>query len=310
MKKRIVVTQVSEFLGLHFSRLALEQGYHVLGTGKEAEPHPDFPADIARHPNFQWLSWVPDRGIADVKPIIGIVHMGNLASPQEATDDPEELFHRHVTSLSHVLAVARRHRAVAVFPSFHDGYSPACTDVLDETRIEAVNYFRSPYGLLGELQRFKELWLISAFRSDGVEIRLPRIFDLYGAGMPLGDGRWFSTMVKQATNCGPVDVWGSEKNRYSLIHVQDVAEGLLRLLSVNFTQPLNLGSADCFTPEEWVSKLSLVLNKKLVTKRVVKSLDFAQARIPGLSRTYRALAWESKVPINEGLTGFLKGLSR
>jgi dTDP-glucose 4,6-dehydratase len=138
-------------------------------------------------------------------------------------------------------------------------------------------------------------------RIHNLDVKIARIFNTYGPAMRLDDGRVIPNFIKQAINDEPLTIYGDGEQTRSFCYIDDMIEGLLKLMESDYNGPVNLGN-----PEEWKIKdiaglIMEVSNKKLETKFLPLPEDDPRRRQPDISLAKRVLEWQPRVPLREGL---------
>ena len=162
----------------------------------------------------------------------------------------------------------------------------------------------NPVGVRGcydEAKRFAEAITMAYLRTHKVHTHIVRIFNTYGPRMRIHDGRVVPNFIFQALNNRPLTIYGKGTQTRSFCYVDDLVEGIFRLLHSNMHEPVNLGNPDEFT----IMQLAKIVIRMTSTKSklVYKALppDDPRQRKPDIARAVRVLKWKPRIPLEEGL---------
>jgi UDP-glucuronate decarboxylase len=299
--KRVLVTGGAGFLGSHLCDRLITQGHEVLcldnlftGCKRNVEHLLDCPRfewirhDVI-HPIFLEVDWV--------------FNLACPASPIHYQQNPIKTIKTSVLGALNMLGLAKRVGARILQASTSEVYGDPEIHPQSESYWGRVN----PVGkraCYDEGKRCAEALCIEYHRANYVDIRIARIFNTYGPRMAIDDGRVVSNFIVQALRGEPLTVYGDGSQTRSFCYVDDLIDGLLRLMKYEgpeCEQPHNLGNPEEFTIRQLAELVrELVGTNTPVSERALPSDDPKQRR-PDLSRTRRNLGWEPKIPLREGL---------
>jgi dTDP-glucose 4,6-dehydratase len=300
---RIVVAGGAGFIGSHLTRRFLGQGHEVVildnfVTGRWANTRilQDGPwADRVRlvHANICRL---PDiDGHVDA-----VLNLASPASPVDYLRQPIETLETGSLGTRNLLDLAREHGARFLLASTSEVYGDPLVHPQPETYWGNVNPI-GPRSVYDEAKRFAEA-LASAFaRKEGLTVRIARIFNTYGPGMRLDDGRVIPTFVGQALRGWPITVHGDGLQTRSYCYVDDLVEGLDRLLWSDVEGPVNIGNDEELTILETAQKVVALTGAGSVIIHRPMPVDDPRKRRPDLTRAVRHLGWRPRVPFEAGL---------
>jgi UDP-glucuronate decarboxylase len=299
-RKRILVTGGAGFLGSHLCERLLAQGHEVLcvdnfftGAKRNVE-------HLIGHPRFELMRH--DVTFPLYVEVDEIYNLACPASPVHYQHDPVQTTKTSVHGAINLLGLAKRLRVRILQASTSEVYGDPQVHPQPESYWGHVN----PIGLRScydEGKRCAETLFFDYHRQHGVPIKVARIFNTYGPRMHPNDGRVVSNFIVQALRGEPLTVYGAGTQTRSFCYVDDLIEGLIRLMESreDFTGPVNLGNPAEFTILELAQKvIELTGSKSELVHRPLPADDPAQRRpVIDLART--ELGWEPKIPLSQGL---------
>jgi UDP-glucuronate decarboxylase len=221
------------------------------------------------------------------------------ASPPQYQRDPLHTFRSCVVGSLNLLELAREKRARILQASTSEVYGDPEVDCQPETYRGSVNTW-GPRACYDEGKRAAET-LFFEYARQGVEVRVARIFNTYGPRMSPEDGRVVSNFVGQALRGEPLTLYGTGEQTRSYCYVDDLVEGLVRLMASQVQGPVNLGNPGEFTVRELAAMVLAQTgsNSPLVHRPLPQ--DDPRQRRPDITRAQSELGWFPIVPLQEGL---------
>ena len=301
MQKRVLVAGGAGFVGAHLCARLLSQECDVLcvdnyftGTRRNIEPLLGDPAfEVVRH----------DVTLPLYAEVDEIYNLACPASPIHYQHDPVQTTKASVIGAINILRLATRLRARIIQASTSEVYGDPDVHPQTEEDRGLVN-MAGPRACYDEGKRCAETLFYDYRRQHRVDIRVARIFNTYGPNMHLQDGRVVSNFIMQALKNEPITVYGSGSQTRSFCYVDDLVDGLTRLMNVegDVDEAVNLGNPIEVTISELAQLIiSLIGSRSRLEFRPLPQ-DGPRQRCPDITRAERLLRWSPKVQLEEGLS--------
>ncbi|MCS7079230.1 MAG: SDR family oxidoreductase [Chloracidobacterium sp.] len=299
MTNRILVTGGAGFIGTHLCRRLLSEGHEVICldnfyTGRRANVRP-----LLDHPRFEL---VRHDVIEPIRlEVTQIYHLACPASPVHYQANAIQTVKTSVLGTLNMLGLAKRVGARFLLASTSEVYGDPLVHPQREDYWGNVNPI-GPRSCYDEGKRVAETLTMDYHRQHRVDVRIARIFNTYGPNMLENDGRVVSNFICQALREKPLTVYGDGSQTRSFCYVDDLVEGLVRLMAVeDFTGPVNLGNPSEFTVVELARKvLAMTGSSSPIEHRPLPEND-PQRRRPDIALAGERLGWSPKVSLDEGL---------
>lgn len=301
-RMRIVVTGGAGFIGSHLTDFLLMQGHEVICidsflTGSRNNVRP-----LLSHPRFELILQDVADPIEIEGPVDRIYNLACPASPIHYQSDPVHTLLTCVLGAKQVLQLARVKGARVLQASTSEVYGDPHLHPQPEAYLGNVNPI-GPRACYDEGKRCAETLFFDYHRRHGVEIKVARIFNTYGPRMLEHDGRVISNFISQGLRGQPITVYGDGSQTRSFCFIDDMLEGLVRLMESPgaITGPLNLGN-----PHE-VSVIQIAEHVRRVTGSSSQinlrplPQDDPKRRRPAIERAQTLLNWEPRVPLEQGI---------
>ncbi|MEM8527943.1 MAG: UDP-glucuronic acid decarboxylase family protein [Bacteroidota bacterium] len=299
--KRVLITGAAGFLGSHLSDRFIKEGFHVIGidnllTGNIKNIEHLFPLKQFEFYNHDITKFVhiPDE-------LDYILHFASPASPIDYLKMPIQTLKVGALGTHNILGVAKAKKARILVASTSEVYGDPLVHPQKESYWGNVNPI-GPRGVYDEAKRFLEAITMAYNTYHQVETRIIRIFNTYGPRMRVNDGRVLPAFFSQAIRGEGLTVFGDGSQTRSFCYVDDLVEGIYRLLLSDHDQPVNIGNPDEITIKEFAEEvLKLVDNPdaKIVYRDLPK--DDPKVRRPDITKAKEILGWTPKVSRAEGL---------
>ncbi len=297
---RILVTGGAGFIGSHLCRRLLAEGCEVivldnLLTGRMENIEP-----LLGDPKFSFEHYDVTNYLYVQGDLDAILHFASPASPADFERLPIQILKVGSLGTHKTLGLAKAKGARLLLASTSECYGDPETSPQPETYLGNVN----PVGIRGvydEAKRFSEAMTMAYHRHHGVDVRIARIFNTFGPRMQVDDGRAIPNFFAQAIRGEDVTVYGDGSQTRSICFIDDLVEGIWRLLNSTYVGPMNIGSdAEISMLELARTVIELSESKSEIALRPLPP-DDPKVRRPDISLARRVLAWEPKISVSDGL---------
>ena len=299
-RERVLITGAAGFLGSHLCDRFVKEGYHVIGMDNFLTGSPDNIGHLFGNPNFEFVQHDVTNYIYVEGPLRYILHFASPASPIDYLRLPIQTLKVGSLGTHKVLGLAKSKNARVLIASTSEVYG----DPLEHPQSEGYWGNVNPIGIRGvydEAKRFMEAMTMAYHRYHNVETRIIRIFNTYGTRMRLDDGRALPAFVGQALRGEDISVFGDGSQTRSFCYVDDLVEGIYRLLLSDYSEPVNIGNPDEISILDFAKEIISLTGtgSKIVFKEL--PADDPKVRQPDISLAKQLLGWEPKVSRSEGL---------
>jgi dTDP-glucose 4,6-dehydratase len=299
-KKRILITGAAGFLGSHLSDRFLKEGYHVIGMDNLITGDLRNIEHLFKRDDFEFYHHDVSKFIHVPGQIDYILHFASPASPIDYLKIPIQTLKVGSLGTHNCLGLAREKKARILVASTSEIYGDPLIHPQTEEYWGNVNPV-GPRGVYDEAKRFQEAMTMAYHTFHGVETRIIRIFNTYGPRMRLNDGRALPAFIGQALRGEDLTVFGDGSQTRSFCYVDDLVEGIYRLLMSDYASPVNVGNPVEISLKDFAEEVIKLTGTD--TKIVYKPLpvDDPKQRRPDISKAKEILGWEPKVARSEGL---------
>ena len=297
---RVLVTGGAGFLGSHLCDRFIQNGDEVIAIDNLITGNADNLAHLFGHPKFKFIFY----DITNYTHIPGdldfVLHFASPASPIDYLRLPIQTLKVGSLGTHKMLGLVKEKKACFLLASTSEVYGDPLIHPQPESYWGNVN----PIGYRGvydEAKRFAEAITMAYHRYHSVNTRIVRIFNTYGPRMRIDDGRAIPAFISQALRNEDVTVFGTGEQTRSICYVDDLIEGIFRLLHVDYHEPVNIGNPDEISILDLAKEIIELCGSK--SKIVFKKLpqDDPKVRQPDITLARKLLNWEPKVPRIEGL---------
>lgn len=299
-RKRVLITGAAGFLGSHLCDRFIKEDFHVIGmdnliTGDIANIEHLFKLENFEFYNHDVSKFVHIPGQLDY-----ILHFASPASPIDYLKIPIQTLKVGSLGTHNLLGLAKNKNARMLIASTSEVYGDPNVNPQPEEYWGNVNPV-GPRGVYDEAKRFQEAITMAYHTFHNVETRIVRIFNTYGPRMRLNDGRVLPAFIGQALRGEDLTVFGDGSQTRSFCYVDDLIEGIYRLLMSDYAQPVNVGNPDEITIKEFCEEIIKLTgtSQKIVYKDLPQ--DDPKQRRPDITKAKAILQWEPKVGRAEGL---------
>ncbi len=296
-----VITGGAGFLGSHLSRRLLSLGARVIVMDNLSTGSADNVADLLGHERFTFMRYDVTEYLHVPGAVDFVLHWASPASPIDYLKLPIQTMKVGALGTHKALGLARAKEARFMLASTSEVYGDPEVHPQPETYWGNVNPI-GPRGVYDEAKRFAEALTFAYHRAHDIEVRVPRIFNTFGPMMRLDDGRAVPTFITQTLRGEPLTVFGDGQQTRSLCYVDDLVEGLLRLLSSDYTEgPVNIGNQSEMTILEIAQRIQRIAGVSPGIVHKPMPVDDPKVRQPDTTIARRELDWEAQVDIDDGL---------
>lgn len=306
---RVVVTGAAGFLGSHVTDALLVRGATVVGIDNLVTGSLANLAHLDDQPRFRLQRHDVTRHISVDGPVDLVLHAASPASPVDYLQLPIQTLKVGSLGTHNALGLAKDAGAGFLLFSTSEVYGDPEVHPQPETYRGNVDPI-GPRGVYDEAKRFAEALVFAYHRTHGVPVHVARIFNTYGPRMRLDDGRAVPTFIRQAMAGEPVTVHGDGLQTRSLCYVDDLIDGLLRMVIRGVTGPVNLGSDDEVTIATVAGAVMAAVGRHPGIVHVDRPADDPQVRCPDLTLARDLLGWEATTSLADGLARTVAGVAR
>ena len=304
--KRTLITGGAGFLGSHLCDLFIGLGHEVISMDNLIKKENiENISHLMGHERFKFIKYDVTEYLHVDGSVDNILHFASLASPKDYLDYPIQTLKVGSLGTHKALGLAKEKRARFLLASTSEVYGDPKEHPQAESYPGNVDPV-VPRGVYDEAKRFGEAITMAYHRTHGLQTRMARIFNTYGPRMRLEDGRALPNFMVQALKGEDLTVYGDGTQTRSFCFVDDLIDGIKRLLFSDESEPVNLGNPEEITILDFAKE---ILNLTGSRSRIVfypSPQNDPKVRQPDITRAKRVLGWEPKVSRQEGLKRTLK----
>lgn len=299
-RKRILITGAAGFLGSHLCDRFIQEDFHVIAMDNLITGDLTNIEHLFKLENFEFYNHDVSKFVHIPGKLDYILHFASPASPIDYLKIPIQTLKVGSLGTHNLLGLARNKNARMLIASTSEVYGDPNVNPQPEEYWGNVNPI-GPRGVYDEAKRFQEAITMAYHTFHGVETRIVRIFNTYGPRMRLNDGRVLPAFIGQAIRGEDLTVFGDGSQTRSFCYVDDLIEGIYRLLKSDYTQPVNIGNPDEITIKQFCEEIIKLTgtDQKIVYKELPQ--DDPKQRRPDITKAREILGWEPKIGRAEGL---------
>lgn len=312
MSKKILITGAAGFLGSHLCDRFIREGYRVLGMDNLITGDLQNIAHLFKLKEFEFYHHDVTKFVHVSGDLDYILHFASPASPIDYLKIPIQTLKVGAMGTHNLLGLAKDKGARILVASTSEVYGDPLVHPQREDYWGHVNPV-GPRGVYDEAKRYQEAITMAYHTYHGVETRIIRIFNTYGPRMRLNDGRVLPAFIGQALRGEDLTVFGDGSQTRSFCFVDDLVEGIYRLLLSDYAGPVNIGNPSEITIREFAEEIIALTGttQKVIYEPLPK--DDPKQRQPDITLARQLLGWEPKVNRQEGLKityDYFKSLTR
>src|SRR5437868_4620144 len=299
-KKRVLITGGAGFLGSHLCDRFIKDGFHVIAMDNLITGDLRNIEHLFKLKNFQFYHYDVSRFVHIPGELDYILHFASPASPIDYLKIPIQTLKVGSLGTHNCLGLAKEKKARILVASTSEVYGDPTVHPQTEDYWGNVNPV-GPRGVYDEAKRFQEAITMAYHTYHQVETRIVRIFNTYGPRMRLNDGRVLPAFIGQALRGEPLTMFGDGSQTRSFCYVDDLVEGIYRLLFSDYVLPMNIGNPDEITIKEFGEEIIKLTgtDQKLISKPL--PVNDPKQRQPDITKAREILGWEPMVTRKEGL---------
>jgi dTDP-glucose 4,6-dehydratase len=300
-KKVVLLSGGAGFLGSHLCDWFMDHGFKVIAVDNFITGSPKNVAHLKTNKDFKLMKQDVSKPFKVAGPVDFVCHFASPASPVDYMKHPLATMLAGSWGTHHLLEIARAKKAVFLMASTSEVYGDPLLHPQVESYWGNVNPI-GPRSIYDEAKRYAEAATFAYRRVYKMDVKIVRIFNTYGPRMQINDGRLVPNFLYQILKSQPLTVYGNGQQTRSFCYVDDLVEGITKLLLSKIAGPVNLGNPREFTILEFARFIRRKYNPK--AKIIFRPLpqDDPKQRRPDISLARKALGWEPKVSIEDGIS--------
>ncbi|MBN8701801.1 MAG: SDR family oxidoreductase [Bacteroidetes bacterium] len=299
-QERVLITGAAGFLGSHLCDRFIKEGYYVVAMDNLITGDLRNIEHLFKLPNFEFYHHDVSKFVYVPGDLKYILHFASPASPIDYLKIPIQTLKVSSLGTHNLLGLAKAKKARILVASTSEVYGDPIVHPQTEEYWGNVNPV-GPRGVYDEAKRFMEAMTMAYHTYHGLETRIIRIFNTYGPRMRLNDGRVLPAFIGQALRGEDLTMFGDGSQTRSFCYVDDLVEGIYRLLLSDYANPVNIGNPAEITIKEFGEEILKLTgaNQKLISLPL--PVDDPKQRKPDITKAKQILGWEPKVARAEGL---------
>jgi dTDP-glucose 4,6-dehydratase len=299
-KEKVLITGGAGFLGSHLCERFIKEGFHVIAMDNLITGDITNIEHLFAHPDFEFYNHDVTTFVHVPGELKYILHFASPASPIDYLKIPIPTLKVGSLGIHNLLGLALEKKSRILIASTSEVYGDPLVHPQPEEYYGNVNSV-GPRGVYDEAKRFQEAMTMAYHTFHGLDTRIARIFNTYGSRMRLNDGRVLPAFIGQALRGEDLTVFGDGSQTRSFCYIDDLVEGIYRLLMTDYHLPVNIGNPDEITILEFAQEIIKLTGtqQKIITKPLPQ--DDPKQRQPDITKARNLLGWEPKISRVAGL---------
>ena len=299
-KKTVLVTGAAGFLGSHLCDRLLKDNFKVIGIDNLITGQLKNIETLFKNPFFEFYHHDVTKFVHVPGQVDYILHFASPASPIDYLELPIQTLKVGSLGIYNLLGLAKEKKSRIVIASTSEVYGDPKVHPQKEEYWGNVNII-GPRGVYDEAKRFQEAITMAYHNYHKVNTGIVRIFNTYGPRMRLNDGRALPAFLNQALHKKDISIFGDGTQTRSFCYVDDLIEGIIRLLFSDYHLPINIGNPHEVSILEFAQKIINLTNSKSKITYQPLPQDDPRQRCPNISLAKKVLEWQPKIELREGL---------
>lgn len=298
---KVLITGAAGFIGSHLCDKFIKEGYEVIGMDNLITGKLENIEHLFSHRDFEFYHHDVSKFVHVPGKLDYILHFASPASPEDYLKMPIQTLKVSSLGTHNLLGLAKAKQARILVASTSEVYGDPLVHPQPEEYWGNVNPV-GPRGVYDEAKRFQEAITMAYHNVHDLETRIVRIFNTYGSRMRPNDGRALPTFFSQAMQGKDITVYGDGSQTRSFCYVDDLIDGIYKLLLSDYHLPMNIGNPDEISINDLAKEIVTVVNDskiKIINKPL--PVDDPKVRRPDTTKAEKILGWKPKVSRTEGL---------
>ena len=299
--KTVLITGGAGFIGSHLCDFLIDKGFRVICVDNFITGDEKNIKHLNGNKNFRLIDHDVSKHIEIDEGIGYVLHFASPASPIDYQKIPIQTLKAGSLGTHNTLGLALAKKAKYFLASTSEVYGDPKVNPQPESYWGNVNPI-GPRGCYDEAKRFSEALVMAYHRIQDVDVRICRIFNTYGPRTRKNDGRAVPNFINQALSNKPITVYGDGKQTRSFCYIDDLIEGIYKLMMSDINEPVNLGNPDEHTIIEIAGIIKELTKSKSKIEFKKLPVDDPHVRCPDITKAKKELKWQPKVELNKGIT--------